>query len=333
MFHHFNNLWTPVLSSSELGRRRPIGIQLAGDHLVLFRDEQGRPAALLDRCPHRGVALSLGTVESGRIRCPFHGWEFDHSGENCHVPWNPEAHRDRLCSTAFPTRELGGQVWVHTGQVARSEPETDEVFLSPRVRVSAFTLPVEAHWTRVMENMLDWPHLPFVHQTTIGRPMVKSAMTSRMDIQLDDRPYGFTTRIKIDGADQPGRLDYRFPNAMVLHILSGKQTLVMQVACVPESDTRTRMVLTTARSFLKSRLFDPIFHYQNRKIAFQDKAIVESSWPVAVPRASEERSVRTDAPTLRFRKIYFERLATSNSAAADVPIQLKRLSRGEARVE
>lgn len=308
MFEGFANVWTPVLASRELGADRPVAARVAGVPLVLFRGSDGAPAALLDRCPHRGVALSLGSSRAGRLTCPFHGWQFDGSGTNVGVPWNPDARRERLCATAFPTRELGGQVWMFTGPGADGEPETDDVFLRADLRVSGFSMAFEAHWTRLMENMLDWPHLPFVHRTTIGRSLVAAAAEGRMDIQLEDKPYGFTSTIAIDGAQQSGRLDYRFPNTMVLHILSGTRSLTLQNTCVPETPTRTRLVVVTARSFLRTRLLDPVFDWQNRRIATQDKAVVESSWPAAVPPAGDERSVRTDAPTLRFRKIYFERL-------------------------
>jgi phenylpropionate dioxygenase-like ring-hydroxylating dioxygenase large terminal subunit len=209
---------------------------------------------------------------------------------------------------AFPAREIAGQIWVYTGREPAEEPVVDEVFLRPEERVTAFSIPLATHWTRAMENMLDWPHLPFVHKRTIGRAMVDKARASRMDIEMEENDRGFTSRIRIDGAPQPGRLDYRFPNVMNLFIGVPRRTLVMQVACVPETDDTSRMVVTTARDFAKLGLFDAIFRRQNLKIVGEDKAVVESSFPARVPPAADERSVRTDAPTLAFRKAYFARL-------------------------
>ncbi len=319
MFEGFANVWTPVVGAAELGRKRPLGVLLAGAPLVLFRDEQGRPAALVDRCPHRGAALSLGEVCEGRVVCPFHGWELDRDGANRHVPWNPDARRERLGVMAFPAREVGGQIWVYTGREPTEEPAVDEVFSMPSVRVTAFSIPLATHWTRAMENMLDWPHLPFVHKKTIGRSMVTQARRGRMDIELEERDYGFTTRIRVDGEPQPGRLDYRFPNVMNLFIGIPGRTLVMQVACVPETPSTSRMVVTTARDFAKLGVLDWLFRRQNMKIVSEDKAVVASSFPVEVPPAGEERSVRTDAPTLAFRKTYFTRLHGSAFSPAGEP--------------
>src|SRR5664279_3798223 len=74
----FENYWYPVILASELARK-PKPVRLLGQDVVLFRD-RARLFALQDRCPHRGVKLSLGQCQyegSGTISCPYHGWTFD----------------------------------------------------------------------------------------------------------------------------------------------------------------------------------------------------------------------------------------------------------------
>jgi phenylpropionate dioxygenase-like ring-hydroxylating dioxygenase large terminal subunit len=326
MFEGFANVWTPVLPSSALPERKPVALRVAGAPLVLFRDESGSAAALLDRCPHRGVALSLGKVERGRITCPFHGWRFDGRGDNVGVPWNPDAKCERLGVLALPVRERAGQVWVFTGASPTEEPSVHEVFERGDVRICGFVLEMKTHWTRAMENMLDWPHLPFVHAGTIGKGMA-GAENARMDVEVEPTAWGFRSRISIDGASHPGSLDYRFPNRMNLFIPIPNKTLVMEVSCVPVDETHTRLVLMTARSFAKLSVLDRFFNAQNAKIAGEDRAVVESSHPRAVPRAPEERSVRTDGPTLRFRRRYFEELEPTSfdpAPGANERIALRR---------
>jgi len=74
MFERFPNFWTPVLLLSEI-EASPVAVELAGKPLVLFRNLVGKIGALLlDRCPHRGAALSLrGMTEAGNLECPYHG--------------------------------------------------------------------------------------------------------------------------------------------------------------------------------------------------------------------------------------------------------------------
>jgi len=299
---------------ADLKEGRPLGLRLAGEPVVLFRQKDGKPAALIDRCPHRGVALSLGQVRDGCIECPFHGWQLDGAGQVCRVPWNPDAKLATLRGVSLPARELAGQLWVYTAPEAEppGEPAVDEGVLGPGVRISGFAVEWQAHWTRAMENMLDWPHLPFIHKKTIGKAMAGRA-GGRMDVSWEERPWGAHSSIKIDGEAQPGSLDLRWPNQMTLHIGVPGKLLKMMVSCVPVDDRRTRMLLCMARDFMTSPLFDGVFHRSNARIASEDRAVVESSYPVEVPPAGEERSVRTDGFTLLFRKRYFNELKGSSS--------------------
>lgn len=312
MFKGFANVWTPVCMSHELRRDKPLGVQVAGTKLVLFRDAEGRPAALVDRCPHRGVALSLGKVKQGCIECPFHGWQFDGKGAVCYIPWNPDAKLSKVGGIPVASREVAGQVWIYTAPDVQptSEPAVADELQGPQVHVSGGSTIWHTHWTRAMENMLDWPHLPFVHRKTIGRGMLQRR-DSRMDIHLQEMPWGVHSTSSIDGKEQSGALDLRWPNRMNLYISPPGKLLVMQVACVPVDDKSTRLILTSARSFLRFRLLDPIFHIMNLRIAREDKAVVESSSPAEIPPAADERSVRTDGLPLLFRKRYFQELQSS----------------------
>ena len=86
MFEGFAHVWTPVTLSSEL-KRRPVHVTVAGEGIALFRGADGAVGALIDRCPHRGVKLSLGTVSSdGCLECPFHGWRTTAPGSTSSGP-------------------------------------------------------------------------------------------------------------------------------------------------------------------------------------------------------------------------------------------------------
>lgn len=77
---HGLRFFHPVLRASAL-KARPRRVTIGGEHFVLFRDRDGRPGALVDRCPHRFAPLSKGRVlHDGRLACPYHGWRFDTQG-------------------------------------------------------------------------------------------------------------------------------------------------------------------------------------------------------------------------------------------------------------
>jgi phenylpropionate dioxygenase-like ring-hydroxylating dioxygenase large terminal subunit len=310
VFEGFANVWTPVALCEELTARAPLAVKVAGTPLVLFRDKEGKAAALLDRCPHRGVALSLGKVKDGCIECPFHGWQLEASGQVCHVPWNPDAKLSTLRGVSVPVREIAGQVWVYTaaGVTPTTEPQVNEAVLRPGVRICGSRVEWKTHWTRAMENMLDWPHLPFVHRASIGKDMVARSGGSRMDVAWEERPWGAHSYIQIDGKREPGALDFRWPNQMNLHIPIPNKLMMMMVTCVPIDEGRTMMLMTMARDFMTSRVFNWFFNRENARIAGEDQVILESSFPAEIPPAGDEKSVRTDGLTLLFRKRYFAEL-------------------------
>lgn len=314
MFHGFANVWTVIGLPRDFAPGKLHPRQVAGERIVLFRDAGGRLAALVDRCPHRGVALSLGKLAEGVVECPFHGWCFDGAGACTRVPWNPDAKRENLSATALPVREAGGLVWLYTGADPQDEPQVPPVLADPGVVLCGQAVRWQVHWTRAMENMLDSPHLPFVHKGSIGRGLARLVGGGgRMDVSWTPVAYGARIENQIDGRDGSARLDYRYPNAMELFIDPPGRTFRMLAVCLPESDTHTLMCIYTLRSFLRSRVFNPLFSWSNGRIAREDQAVLESSDPPMVPPAGQEKSVRTDAPTLAFRKLWFERLQDSHA--------------------
>jgi len=312
-FADFADLWVALCPASALRDDSPLALTLAGEPLVLFRDETGSVSALIDRCPHRGVALSLGKVSGGQLACPFHGWRFAADGRCAHVPWNPDAKRDKLAATALPVREIGGVIWIFTGTRAQGEPAVPASFLRTDIRMIAQDFIWNAHWTRVMENMLDTPHLPFVHARTIGKHL-RGRTDEPMEMHWEETEFGARIIAQRAG-EMPGTsLSYHFPNVMELAIDPGGRLLRLMAVCSPAEAGMTRLTIYTLRNFAKARLLNPLFARANARIAAEDRAIIESSQPRQVPAASEEKSVPTDAPTLAFRKIWFTRIRRQQDA-------------------
>src|SRR6266498_5962046 len=82
--------WQPVALSEELPKdSAPLKVRIFGEDLVLFRDDQGRPGLLGLHCSHRGTDLSYGRVEDGGLRCVYHGWLYDISGQCLETPAEP----------------------------------------------------------------------------------------------------------------------------------------------------------------------------------------------------------------------------------------------------
>lgn len=320
MFEGFARQWTPVLPAADV-TRTPRRMRIAGEDLVVWRGADDRAAVLLDRCPHRGVSLALGKrCDDGSLACAFHGWEFGTDGANRHVPFNPDAPRARLGATALATRETGGFVWVYTGFDGAEpfgEPNFNESLGGPDGPDPAYTRhdhweEWDCHWTRAMENMLDFPHLPYVHRTTIGRfVLAKMRRDSRLQLTVTDTEYGFALESRVDEHPPSAGLRWYRPHGMVLDTVPEPRVMRLHVFCVPIDQGRTRMFLTSTRNFAGNPAASLGINRFNLTVLRQDKDVVESSMPPVVPVRGVERSVPTDKPTLTFRSWYFAELADS----------------------
>jgi nitrite reductase/ring-hydroxylating ferredoxin subunit len=114
--------WAAALSESVNGSK-PLAVVCQSEALVLFRNAAGELCALEDRCPHRRVPLSLGTVTPRGLQCGYHGWTFDGSSGACHTIPNLRADErvpPRYAARAYPVAEAQGFVHVWLGEGAPS---------------------------------------------------------------------------------------------------------------------------------------------------------------------------------------------------------------------
>jgi phenylpropionate dioxygenase-like ring-hydroxylating dioxygenase large terminal subunit len=202
VFDVLPNQWTAALPLEELDSN-PKGFELAGEKLVAFADAAGAWHVLLDQCPHRRSALSLGSVtDEGHLRCGYHGWRFDGAGRCTMVPLNEvkESARKRIRATAFPSRVLTGALWVYTGPEADGEPQLPESLQGKDAAFDIYSQLWNAHWTRAVENFIDFAHPPYVHRDTFGvfsYEFAETGGTARVDTV--ETPFGCTMRNHLGG--------------------------------------------------------------------------------------------------------------------------------------
>lgn len=161
--------WYVACRSEQLAAA-PIGRTVVGTPVALYRDRDGEPGALLDRCPHRNVRLSRGEIDdAGLLTCPYHGWRFDRSGACREVPGlvdEAAEDRSRRAVPSFPVVEQDGFVWIW------ADPATDPVGAPLRIPFVDHPDYVAIHREYLfdctlhaaLENALDVPHTAFVHR-------------------------------------------------------------------------------------------------------------------------------------------------------------------------
>ncbi len=164
------NSWWVAAHASEIGTQ-PAMRWVLEIPIALYRQANGEPVALHNRCPHRWAPLSLGTVEGDDLVCPYHGLQFAPSGQCVKVPTQsavPSAIRVR----SFPVVERYGFIWVWTGENQHADPDLvpdDLQFLSdPDWHMCWGYKSVDANFMQLKENVLDLTHFAFVHRTSLG---------------------------------------------------------------------------------------------------------------------------------------------------------------------
>ncbi|MDC8784666.1 aromatic ring-hydroxylating dioxygenase subunit alpha [Roseateles koreensis] len=154
----------------ELGDK-PLARTLLGRPMVLFRRPDGRVAALEDRCCHKELPLSCGTLEDRGLRCGYHGMLFDSEGACIEIPG-----QDRIpakaCVRAYPLRERDKILWVWVGSTPDSlpteEPPPYPWHADARYRFGGDSFHYNTPYQLIHDNLLDLSHLGYVHLKTIG---------------------------------------------------------------------------------------------------------------------------------------------------------------------
>lgn len=162
------NDWHAVARFSELKTGEVRGVRLLGRDVVLWRGTAG-VQAWQDLCLHRGAKLSGGRVQNDCLACPYHGWEYDVSGQCVRIPAHPgqpPPARARLVS--YQVREKYDLVWVCLGTPAQEIPKFPEWDDASYRKVFSGPYLFRAHGPRVIENFLDVGHFPFVHAGFLG---------------------------------------------------------------------------------------------------------------------------------------------------------------------
>ena len=159
--------WFPVAAGRDLAAGEVQRLRCFGRELVLFRTESGQARVLDAYCPHLGAHLAIGgQVEGERIRCPFHGWQFDGDGACREIPYArriPPSVRTR----AYPSFESNGFVWAWYDPDERDPfydiPTIPQVESPDWVETFRKTWRIRSPIQEMGENGADSAHFPAVH--------------------------------------------------------------------------------------------------------------------------------------------------------------------------
>ena len=189
--------WQPLMRAQELrpGQAKPV--EMLGEMFTAYRDENGTCHIAEYRCPHRGSPLFLGWVEGDGLRCRYHGWKFDGSGQCIEQPAEEKPFCERIRFRTYPSREYAGLIFAYLGDGAappfRHYPDFDRagaiVADPPEVLPCTF-------WNK-MDN--DHAHVPWVHRATALRKGRNDYLVIRKE-EVRETPYGYISTRSLQGA-------------------------------------------------------------------------------------------------------------------------------------
>jgi phthalate 4,5-dioxygenase oxygenase subunit len=183
--------WQPIALASELPQGGPpVPVDVLGEELVLFRDQNGR-IGLLDRhCCHRGTDLTFGRIEDDGLRCLYHGWLYDVKGACLEQPAEPKTStfKDKVRQTAYPVLERAGAFFAYLGAGEPPEFPTYDFFTYPAEHLHAAKVFVDCNYLQANEGNYDPAHVGFLHRTFehTKKPGLKFGDLHRVGVSAGD---------------------------------------------------------------------------------------------------------------------------------------------------
>ncbi|MCM0607276.1 MAG: aromatic ring-hydroxylating dioxygenase subunit alpha [Xanthomonadaceae bacterium] len=290
--------WYAAWDSKEFKQNKITSGERFGIPLVGWRTKAGGISILKDLCPHRSAKLSLGILKDDELACPFHGFRFDIEGKCTLIP-EIKRGSDKVCTEHFLTQEKHGFIWIFYGPKEQASQTQIPWFteLDQRFTHSQMIETWDTHFTRSVENQLDYAHLPYVHRTTIGK-FADPNKTPVMELTDERIRWGFDPNNRTNGY-----IEFLFPNVWV-NRLGDKFSITL--AFVPVNETTTRLYLRTYRRFAKLPIIGHLvgwaLNLSNRFILNQDHDVVMSQKPINALQAPNEILVGSDAAIRHFRK-------------------------------
>ncbi|KST69404.1 aromatic ring-hydroxylating dioxygenase subunit alpha [Mastigocoleus testarum] len=316
------NFWYACAFSSEI-TNKPKQIVMLKQKFVFYRDSQGKVIALKDRCPHRGAALSLGWVENGCIRCPYHGWKYQADGKCIDIPANESgvAIPKKARVDSYPVQEKYGFIWLFYGDLPEEQrppipslPELEDPTLHPIY----YEFKVNAHYTRTLENAIDFAHVPIIHGNSFGKGFKLDQKIETYDLKITD--WGASAKVDLlkyhkqnnflkyfvrpSTSKVESKISFYLPNINKLEASSAEGKLVNFGTHIPIDDNTTIIKRIQFRSFLTYPWLDFLFKKSSFKANIEDKVVAESIYsPILPANLSEEVHVASDILQITYRKL------------------------------
>ena len=221
--------WIPVLLDWELPGPDcdPVRLKVLGELLVAFRDTSGRIGILADACAHRRVSLYFGRNEENGLRCVYHGWKYDVTGQCVDMPSEPETSnfKSKVKTPAYPTVEAGNVIWAYFGPKDRVPPPPHFEWTSvPDTHRGVTKVLQESNWLQALEGGIDTSHSSFLHNNDLSDDSRLRSRSTAPIVEVERTSYGYTYSSQRVLSAEEGKYVRTYHYVMPFHQLRGGQT-------------------------------------------------------------------------------------------------------------
>ncbi len=245
--------WHPIALSSSVAAGTAKAVRLLGEDFALYRGESGTPHLIVNRCAHRLTKLHTGWIEGEMLRCMYHGWKYDATGQCVERPAERPGTEADIRIKAYPVHEYCGLIfaWLGEGEPPVFDLPRKAVFEGKNVLLFQRQEVWPCNWLQHAENSLDALHVSFAHQTGIVGVFGEAISTLVPELRYEETLAGIRqTAIRSEGGTSQVRIsDWTFPYAnhvAVPPIEAGAPWMELSNWMVPIDDTHTNRVTLIA---------------------------------------------------------------------------------------
>lgn len=158
--------WQPVAVAKDVEPGKAKAIRIMGEDLTLYRGESGKAYVVGGRCAHRLTLLHTGWVDGEKIRCMYHGWQYDGTGQCTERPAENDKGLPDVKIRSYPTQEYAELIFAYMGEGEPPEFNLPRkpIFEDPGYMVMAKSQIWPCNWFQQIENSMDAVHVSFVHR-------------------------------------------------------------------------------------------------------------------------------------------------------------------------
>ena len=190
--------WQPVYRAQDLGVGGAVPVRIMSETFTLYRGESGKPYLLEFRCAHRGTQLSTGWVEGDSIRCRYHGWRYEGTGQCVEQPGEEESFASKVKIRSYPAQEYLDLIFAYLGEGEPPPLRRFPDFERPGIIDAGTIEDWPCNYFNRIDNAADAGHVIFTHRDSIVRSGRLDQLAVR-EISAEETEYGTRTAIKVPG--------------------------------------------------------------------------------------------------------------------------------------